>query len=172
MEILIIIAIIVAVVVTNLKKQQAAEQRRKADQAKAAFERRAAQEQVPQDQAAMWGTPAYELGAFNGEGSSGGDPFCQGPAGSFSSSEGVGDSEGELGTEGMGDSEGEARPGEGTGGFGSPRLSIVHTIVKAHDAAQPEQTSPAAAFSFDRSAVVQGILYAEILGKPKAFRRS
>lgn len=171
MEVLIILAIIAAVVVSSKKNQQANEQRRKQEQARAAFEQRAAQTRVPEGQSAMWGTPDHTSGKFSGEGGTSGDPFCQGPAGSFSSSEGIGSSEGRFSAEGMGELEGRMRSGEGEDVSLSPRLKVVSTMVKAHDTMQAVQASPDTTLSFDSKAVVQGILYAEILGKPKALRK-
>lgn len=169
MEILIIIAIIIGVIVSNMKKQQANEQRRKQEQAKAAFEQRAKQNiRVPEGQSAMWGTPDPDPGAFSSKSS---DPFCQGPAGSFSSSEGMVTFEGRLSAEGTVQSEGQARSGEGADDSGSPRLNVVHTLVKTHDIAPTLQALPGTTLSFDSKALVQGVLYAEILGKPKALRR-
>ena len=175
MEVIIIIAIVIGVVVSNMKKQQQNEQRRKQEQARAAFEQRAAQNvRVPEGQSAMWGTPDYVEDTYHGEGSTSGDPFCQGAAGSFSSSEGEGDTEGRLSTEGMSHTEVQMRSGEGEDPSGSPRLSVVQSLVKTHDTVQPVHTVqalPDVTLSLDRNAMVQGILYAEILGKPKALRR-
>lgn len=172
MEVIIIIAIVIGVVVSNMKKQQQNEQRRKQEQARAAFEQRAKENvRVPEGQSAMWGTPDYMEDAYRGEGSMSSDPFCQGPAGSFSSSEGIGYTEGSLSTEGIGQSEGQSRSGEGEDKIGSPRLSVVQSLVTTKDTVHTVQALPDVTLSFDRNAMVQGILYAEILGKPNALRR-
>ncbi len=178
MEILIIIAIIAAVIIQKNKKT--AEQRRKAAAAREAFEQRAAQSQAQQGYAphegpfagappSPWGSLPYEAPQESAEGGlHNGDPFCQGPAGRASSDEGLG------GFEGQGDQEGHGR--FGGEGFAAPGLlgMAPRSSSFARDAAQPaeaEKTPLAASLSFDRNAVVQGILYAEILGKPKAQRR-
>ncbi|MEN6471576.1 MAG: hypothetical protein ABFC62_08930 [Clostridiaceae bacterium] len=130
------------------------------------------------EQEAMWGTPSYSPPARSPEGGpADGDPFCQGPAGSFVSSEGVGDFEGRGGLEGAGapGGEGYSAPGMlGTRGtFVSPHLSVVQSKIFARDAAEAQHPEAASRIqlSFDREAAMRGLLYAEVLGKPKALRR-
>ena len=186
MEILIIIAIIAAVIIQ--KNKATTEQRRKAAEAREAFEQRAAQSQArrgnesPEGRSEYasplpWGSLPYEVPQESGEGgSNNGDPFCQGPAGKATSDEGLGGFEGDGGREGRYGFGGEGFTAPGLSGRTPPHAqkSGMKRSARVHDAAQPvetEQAPLAASLSFDLNAVVQGVLYAEILGKPKALRR-
>lgn len=170
MEFLIILAVIIWVAVSRVKKMQTEEQRRKAAAARSAFERRAAgaQEAYPMQEPArretLWGTLPYDPPAHSDEGGTAdGDPFCQGPAGLATSTEGYGGGEG-FGSE-TAYGEGLAYADEG----GKARLHRVNFPRETKTAeAQP---APKPTFVWDRNAAVKGILYAEILGKPKALRR-
>lgn len=173
--------IIVAAILINTQKQKA-EQQRKADAAKAAFDQRAAQNRKQQpssyERETAWGTLPYDAPVETGEGrSNNGDPFCQGPAGKAVSTEGTGDLEGMGDSEGMGDGEGESFAALSTLRRQivpvSSSLTSVRPKVVAFDAhaEKPEEANPGVTLAFNHDAVVQGILYAEILGKPKALRR-
>jgi type II secretory pathway pseudopilin PulG len=176
-----LVIIIVAVILLNAQKQKA-EQQRKAATAKAAFEQRAAQnrkqESSSYERPTAWGTLPYDAPMETGEGGSkSSDPFCQGPAGKAVSTEGVGDAEGMGDAEGTGDAEGESFAALSTlkkqivpATSSLTRVRPKAVTFDAH-AEPPEQAAPNVKLTFNREAAIQGILYAEILGKPKALRR-
>ncbi len=176
-----LVIILVVVISVNAQKQKA-EQQRKAATAKAAFEQRAAQNRKQQsssyERPTAWGTLPYDAPMETGEGGSkDNDPFCQGPAGRAVSTEGTGDSEGMGDAEGTGDGEGESFAALSTLKKQimpvTSSLTRVRPKVVAYDvhAETPEQAAPNVKLTFNREAAIQGILYAEIFGKPKALRR-
>lgn len=160
----------------QMRSQQAAHP---ADRAGATYPRQspppqsyAPMSRAASEQEAIWGTPARSPEG----GTADGDPFCQGPAGRFASSEGVGDSEGQ-GFEGASAPGGEGYSAPGMLGtrsaFSVPQRNAVRTKGGTYDATEEHQTeaAPRIELSFDREAAIRGLLYAEVLGKPKALRR-